>query len=320
MFCASLRRRPSITAILSTLSSPCGLALRETTLSTHDIAFPLPLRAAQPPTLASPPRRLLFLLLTPSTVTPTTLPATLTRIQHFASLTGGTDIAIVFLLNAASAPAPAPTRASYPTLAPGSAPPPPSNPAFVSAKSLLAHTTTTTTTTTPPLPDGIHAYTALAAALFAPDLPTIPLVPLAQLVGLPALLRRYVDGVSSSLVKTPMPTEPKVRAEELLALCTTRPPLGRQAVFVVTDLFADLRRVAAAAAPVFAAGALGESSHGSETDVEMGEAGGYGGQMGWRGEGARGDQNEGVKRLYEYLDADEVEGILDFWREEWVAE
>ncbi|KAK5016506.1 hypothetical protein LTR16_001372 [Cryomyces antarcticus] len=285
MFCASLRRRPSITSILSTLSSPSGLALRETTLSTHDIAFPLPLRAPQPPNPASPPRHLLVLLLTPST--------------HFASLTGGTDITIVFLLDAASAPIPGPAKAPHPTSAPGSTPPPRSNPAFVSAKSLLAHTTTTTATTTPTPPplNGIHAYTTLAAALFAPDLPTIPLVPLAQLVGLPALLRRYVDGISSSLARTAMLTGPKVRAEELLALCTTRPPLGRQAVFVVTDLFADLRSVAAAAAPVPAAGTLGEFSRGyaagadggtfprhlysSEADVEMGEAGGYGGQMGW---------------------------------------
>ena len=118
MFCTTLRRRLSYASALSSLIAVDGLKLRgepqrlllhfpaqtdrartENRLETHDLAIPLSASLDTNTSNAEPTRELRVLLLAPSWTLEASLPSTLDRLHHFASLTGGQDLAIVFLLN-----------------------------------------------------------------------------------------------------------------------------------------------------------------------------------------------------------------------------
>ncbi|KAK3675696.1 hypothetical protein LTR78_004337 [Recurvomyces mirabilis] len=91
MFCASLRRRASFSSVVPALIATEDLKLRESRLVTHDIAIPLS---------TTPDRQLRLLLLSPTSVSEAKLEGTIARVRHFASLTGGQDISIIFSLEA----------------------------------------------------------------------------------------------------------------------------------------------------------------------------------------------------------------------------
>ncbi|KAJ9648387.1 hypothetical protein H2199_001241 [Coniosporium tulheliwenetii] len=149
--------------------------------------------------------------------TPAVLPATLSRIQHFAALTGATDIAIIFLL---------------------SPPVPPTNSTRNGASnSHQPHSAASSAS-------GLHAYHQLSASLLMhADIPSIPLLPLSDLSSLESLLRTYVSALC-----TPQPAAAPQKlpnaAMELLPFCTTSPPMRQETVIRLTDLFSSLRDLA----------------------------------------------------------------------------
>ncbi|KAK6433637.1 hypothetical protein LTR95_010180 [Oleoguttula sp. CCFEE 5521] len=88
MFCTSLRRRHAFAdAVQELIDTP------EYDLSTHDLAIPI--KSSD----NTSTRQLRVLLLSPVDTATKTLPATLVRIERFTALTGGVDLAIVFLLS-----------------------------------------------------------------------------------------------------------------------------------------------------------------------------------------------------------------------------
>lgn len=238
MFCTTLRNRSSYAAILPVLTSPSGLALKgkyllypagrlhrhsclpESQLDTHDISLPLaelgPPSAAHPVRLHQAPRHLRLLLLSPRSTLAFQLEETINRVLHFASLTGGIDIALVLLLHAA--------------------------PATTTARAMASSVSAPASGT-----EGVHAYARLQAALLArPDIPSIPLLPMANLQDLPDLIKSYAQAPKGKLSAV-VPWQ-NVSAIDLLAFCTVNPPLSRWALDLTSDLFSSIADVAEAAA------------------------------------------------------------------------
>ncbi|GAB7356702.1 hypothetical protein MBLNU459_g7409t2 [Dothideomycetes sp. NU459] len=280
MFCTSLRRRASFASVVPALISTPGLSLKESQLDTHDIALKLP-RRDKPVTST-----LCFLLLSPTSVL-SDLDATLTRIEHFASLTGGLNIAMVLLLSS-------PSRSSS------------------SSSSSTTHTPAATATDPHPAePDpllGQHSYAQLQATLLSrPDLPWIPILPLARVAGLPSLLQSYAGSVGRG---PPAPPEPGARSLDLLAQCTVEAPLSPLARDLASDVFRSLAELAGAATAVVAAAAV-------EGGREIG---------GWASPSfsVPSDRTRGARKAFEVLReqvGDEVvEGMLEFWAGEWIAD
>ncbi|KAK0126481.1 hypothetical protein ONS95_008078 [Cadophora gregata] len=90
MFCTSLRKRPEWATVPNVLLSSQKPRWREQSLTTHDLAIPVP-------NGDGPLDTFLFLTLSPSDTQP---PASaLARIQHLYHHTGGRNVGIVFLLN-----------------------------------------------------------------------------------------------------------------------------------------------------------------------------------------------------------------------------
>ncbi|PVH85833.1 hypothetical protein DL98DRAFT_511366 [Cadophora sp. DSE1049] len=90
MFCTSLRKRPEWATVPNTLLSSQKPRWGEQSLTTHDLAIPIPNRDGSLDTF-------LFLALSPSDIQP---PASaMARIQHLYHHTGGRNVGIVFLVN-----------------------------------------------------------------------------------------------------------------------------------------------------------------------------------------------------------------------------
>ncbi|OJD29473.1 opa3 domain-containing protein [Diplodia corticola] len=282
MFCTTLHRRKSFSSAIPALTVNPGLNLREYCLNTHDLALPLPRQGS-----ADVTRTLRVLLLSPTCAAPSALPATLTRIQHFAALNGGMDSIIMFLLNPDSSAA--------------------------------------TTHTSPHQPGqqhqqqqrpqiGLHAYAHLTSTLLTdPSLSALPLLPLPSTPSLTPILQTYIrtnsaaraarrvqerkNNKSTTTIVSPSTTPPSSTfntALDLLPWCTAdsaAAPLGRDVVFRLTDLFGSLREVAAVAV-----------AHGS----------------------GDGDGDDGLRAKVEemvLLVGERTAGdVLDFWVEEWVAD
>ncbi|EON64244.1 hypothetical protein W97_03475 [Coniosporium apollinis CBS 100218] len=148
-------------------------------------------------------------------------------------------------------------------------------------------------TTSSPV-SGLHAYHQLSAFLLThADIPSIPLLPLSELSSLEPLLRMYV-----STLCTPNPAAVPQKlpnaAMELLPFCTTSPPMRQETVIRLTDVFSSLRDVAA----------LG----GVDMDVDG------------RDEGSVARAEEAVRGLVEMFGEEEARAVVEFWKEEWVAE
>ncbi|KAK0818945.1 hypothetical protein LTR02_003296 [Friedmanniomyces endolithicus] len=287
MLCTTLRRRASFSSVVLALTTTAGLSLRESRLETHDIAIPL--GAILDPTtgIATTTQHLRYLLLAPSSVDQRQIGVTLNRIQHFASLTGGQDLAIVFLLQ----PPPATT--------------------IIPAKQLLDDASNCSKSSS----DGMYAYTSLQAALMdRSDIPYIPILPLATLSTLPDLLKRD----ASSRARSPPKAISKLpRSLNLLRLCTANPPMPQQTAYMLSDLFPNLRDLAMACTNISSApgssspSARAAASLLSSQDTEMfgmstqaSYAGGYG----------------KLKRLRDLVGEQQCMDVVDFWREEWTAD
>ncbi|KAK4998191.1 hypothetical protein LTR66_002532 [Elasticomyces elasticus] len=284
MFCTSLRRRSSYSSICHLLTASSGLGLREHRLDTHDIEVSVKSLVDPVTGNTRTTRRLRFLLLSPSTTSDAALQNTLERVARFTALTGGQDIAIVFLL-------------SHPAAA-----------SFVSARS-LAHGIDGITNPC----DGMHAYMKLQAELFTrDDIPNVSILPLAKPEGLPTLIKNHVETLAKPKFLHPRPVD----CSQMLAHCSSTPPLGQFAVDVVSDCFPSLRHLAlAATVPEIQQAndvSLIQDSYGlHDWTTRSPERTAGGGSL---------DVCHGLTPLLDLLSRKEVQDIADFWKEEWVAE
>ncbi|KAK4965586.1 hypothetical protein LTR66_003677 [Elasticomyces elasticus] len=283
MFCTSLRRRSSYSSICHTLTASSILGLREHKLDTHDIEVSVKSLADPVTGNTRTTRQLRFLLLSPSSTSDVELQNTLERVARFAALTGGQDIAIVFLLSHHAAAS------------------------FVSARS-LAHGIGGITDPC----DGMHAYMKLQAELFTrDDIPNVSILPLAKPEGLPTLIKNHVKTLAKPKFLHPRPVD----CSKMLAHCSSTPPLGQFAVDVVSDYFPSLRHLATAATvPEIQQvnDPLTQDSYNLRNwTARSPEHTADGGSL---------DVCHSLALLLDLLSRKEVQDIADFWKEEWVAE
>ncbi|KAF2771942.1 hypothetical protein EJ03DRAFT_349156 [Teratosphaeria nubilosa] len=284
MFCTTLRRRPSFAPVIPTLQTANGLALHESKLTTHDLSLPFnPTVGAK----TTKTRRHRFLLLSPSAVADDDrIEETLKRIHRFASLTGGQDLAIVFLLSAPK-----------------------------DARAVKEYSGADT--------DGLCTYTKLQATLATrTDIPYLALLPLSTLSSLPALLERYL----TALATRPHPAPPASQAVtnfSLLHLCTAAPGgrMPAQTAYLVSDIFPDCAALAGActagvtereSSPSQRVGegrGVGVSASQIERDMEMDED----------GEGS-GKVEERLVRLKALVGEQEYRDLVQFWGDEWTVD
>lgn len=270
----------------------------ESQLTTHDLSIPLNANVDRKAGNTLPGRLLRLLLLSRNSVSDSKLDATIYRIQHFAFLTGGQDLAIVFLLAASPSTS------------------------FVSAEQLA--------TDSPHIADpddtsGIYAYTKLQAELNNhPSIPYIPILPLAKLDGLSNLLKKHVE----ARTRTPPPPKSVATPFELLQLCTANPPMPQQTAFVLSDLFSSVEGLAEACTSV--SSAPGSSSPSARVVAGDGVAlssqvgHGTGGDllddlMVWT-QSTSTENGEKLKKLRDLVGEKQCVDVVDFWREEWVVE
>jgi hypothetical protein len=208
------------------------------------------------------------------------LPRTLDRIHHFAGLTGGQDLIIVFLL---SEPANADTNTSNNTIS-------------------------STTSAHPTL-----AFTHLQASLLPrTDIPYIPILPLANLSNLPDLLLKHTSALSHKHHQPSIPPNNTSKPLELLELATTEPPMDRGTLFFVTDCFANLRELAVACTEpgLDLRGLLEGSSDGFDGAQGLRYEGGEG----------RVAATERLRELRGLIGAERFGEVTEFWGDEWVVE
>lgn len=306
MFCTSLRRRASFASITARLTGSENLGLRgtlhrrpyvstdgltataESQLGTHDLALPVTtsIDPRTGSTVAS--RTLRVLLFSPSSVSDEKLSETVERIRRFASLTGGHDLAIAFLLQSAPSAG------------------------FVSAKDLKENAVTPQA----PDDDGIVAYSKLQATLTDhAEIPCVPVLLLAKLESLPEVLMKHVGYLSRPKQRASPPTTPFA----LLQLCTASPPMSQHTAFILSDLFADLRELAAVCTAVSSAPnssspsvrAAGLSSQPYSTQ---------GGGMETGLQYSEGIALGKLKQLRDLVGEQECADIVDFWKEEWTID
>jgi hypothetical protein len=215
------------------------------------------------------------------------LPTTLDRVHRFASLTGGQDLAIVFLLNL------------------------PKSSSFISVKDLTSASSDPEAGT-----KGVLAYAKLQASLLPrSDIPHVPILPLALLEGLPGLLTKY----ATSLARTPQRVSASTSPFEMLQLSTTEPPMDRQTAYFATDCFTSLRDLAVvctelvveptSSSPSFGAG-RGTSSQSGLT--------GHHGHLGYAYQGH--DAAERLRQIRDLVGEQLYAELVEFWLEEWTVD
>ncbi|KAE9964272.1 hypothetical protein BLS_008499 [Venturia inaequalis] len=197
-FCNTLRRRPSCSGLIPVLLAADGLPFKESELKTHDLAIPIPSQVN--------PRSLRVIILTPSSLSPEKMDATLSRLQHFESLTGGTDSAIMFPL--------------FPA------------PSAIGAKNNASE----------PFPSSLHAFTEAQLLLMEQSI-NIPILPLSAPSSLPKIISSFISSLNSSLaVSTTM--KPVNAAVDVLPYATGNGSMSQEVHIAMTDMFTSMRDVA----------------------------------------------------------------------------
>ncbi len=254
-------------------------------MATHDLEIPINTSPNPRNGNTTPSRRLRVLLLAPSAVSEAKLAETFERVSHFASLTGGEDVAIVFLLH------------------------PPQTSNFVSAKHLANGTEDPSTKT-----EGVYAYSKLQAEMIhRSDIPYVTTLPLSSLEELPALLKRHIAHLS----RPPLQQKPAATSFELLQLCTANPPMAQQTAFILSDLFTDLRDLATTCTTVNSAP---DSSSPSERAGLSQMSGAFDSSNGLSSQFFEANATSKLKRLRDLVGDQECCDIVDFWKEEWLLE
>ncbi|OTA29373.1 hypothetical protein BTJ68_09877 [Hortaea werneckii EXF-2000] len=311
-FCHNLRRRQSFKSIIPDLTVQGGLGL-EKNLDTHDLILPLQPFLDPRTGHALAARQLRFLLLSSSAVAEAQLEATIERIQRFASLTGGKDLAIVFLL----ASPPPPAQPTAPIIANS----------FTTAKKLAQQTAQLSADTERGNVDGVVAWTKLQAELTnRSDIPYIPILPLTALCQLPQLVQKHVAALN-----TPSHPAPKqsVNTFDLLQQCTSNPPMDRQTAYCLSDLFVNMEELAAACTGISSAPQSSSPSARAAARASI-EAGSYVQTDGllddplpWtsqNGTSAIGDDGGRMKlkQMRDLVGEKQCIEVVDFWKEEWL--
>lgn len=257
----------------------------ESSLVTHDLAIPLPTPLGSIKGANRTPE-LRLLLLAPSSVSDSNLSGILDRIHRFAALTGGQNLAIVFLLN------------------------PPIASTLVTVKDLTANYSNRATDI-----NGVIAYARLHAALLPrQDIPHVPILPLATVEGLPELLKNHVDTISRNVQLLAPATTPF----ELLHLCTTEPPMDRQTAYFVTDCKESLRELATICA--LSLNSSGSHSDGSLLGASKASGLNRDGSSDSQGIGYDLRAMDHLRTLRDLVGDDRCREIVDFFGREWVVE
>lgn len=230
-------------------------------------------------------RRLRALLFDTASVSTKTIDDTFERIQHFASLTGGQDLVIVFLLN------------------------PPRDSSFISAKELAKASHDGIAQQ-----DAIRAYSKIQAEMVnRPEIPYIPILPTSTLEGLSNILEKYIARVTS---KTP---EPKASTTPfaLLQQCTANQPMSDQTAYNLTDIFSNLKDLAAACTSVSSApNSSSPSARAASTQVSSINE--FGTEFGTQSSDITAASK--LKELRGLIGQQECQDIIDFWKEEWTVQ
>jgi len=193
----------------------------ESQLTTHDLTVPIkPVSDATTGHPQATIRYLRVLLFSPSAVEDAKLAATVQRVQRFAYVTGGRDIAIIFTISV----------------------PPPATPSttFTTAKQLALTMTPAVSTSA-----GAVAYYKLKLELqkYA-ETRSINVLPSPTPAGVPRLLHSHAASLTGGLL--PQDATMPSTGFDLLQLCTTNPPMAQQTAYVLSDLFPNLRTLAEA--------------------------------------------------------------------------
>lgn len=256
------------------------LTLRvENRLDTHDLAIPIDAGA----TATEAARQFRVLLLAPSWMSASNLLNTLDRIHRFTSLTGGQDIAVVFLLN------------------------PPKISSFISVKDLSSTNNDLEAGTR-----GVFAYTQLEAALLQrDDIPHVPILPLASVEDLPKLLSKHI----ATLSRKPQVAPAHTSSFGMLQISTTEPPMDQQTAYFATDCFDSLHEMAVACtqpeAELTSSSPLFRASGGPALQSDFGQS-----RRICQTSGA----GEGSGRLRDLVGEQKYRELIDFWLDEWIVE
>lgn len=155
---------------------------------------------------------------------------------------------------------------------------------------------------------GIPAYASLQAQLLhLTEASSIPVLPLATLDGLSALLKTYTAGLSRPLPKA----APLTRSLDLLPYCSACGPLPQFAVNLTTDLFTSLQDLATTALRA-------DVKRSRNTEAMQGQM--------WDSEEQEqllteeGGADERMAMLRDQLGQETLDGMIDFWADEWVAD
>lgn len=263
----------------------------ESQLITHDISLPLDAGIDAKTGKALPTRQLRLLLLSRTSVSADKLDETLKRVRHFASLTGGQDLAIVFLLSA-----------------------PPTG-SFMSAKQVANGATAAGASDT----DGVYAYTKLQAEMVGRnDVPYIPILPLASLESLPILLTKHVAAITRPR-QLHATTKPIATSFELLQLCTAIPPMQQQTGYILSDLFSSLQELAEACTTVSSAPNSSSPSARAAAVAGLSQTDDMYG-LSTRTNGMEDSAHGKLKRLRDLVGEQQCMDIVDFWRDEWTVD
>jgi len=146
-----------------------------------------------------------IIFLTESTIMQENLQPTLARLQHFDSLTGGVDCAILFLL-----------------------------PSSISAENVNYKEMATSCFATP-----MHGYAQLQVTLLESNL-RIPLLPLMGPASLPRTVQLYTGALNAKKTTPKQPTA----VRDLVPHCTGNAPMKADTFTTITDQFACLRDLA----------------------------------------------------------------------------
>lgn len=256
----------------------------ESRLETHDVEIPIT-HCVQPRTVnASVKRALRVMVLSSSSVREAKLEDTLQRMRHFASLTGGQDLAIVFLLN------------------------PPGDSTFMSAMDFAKSSHTGDSNT-----DGILAYSKLQAEIINHnEIPHVPILPLATIEGLTQVLAKHTTELSRPIRTSKALTTPF----ELLRLCTTCSPMPQKTAFILSDLFINLKDFAAACSS--ASSSRNSCSRSTRVaDLAFYHSSSFDLPGGTDVQGPSSDSLIRLKQLRDLIGDRAFRDVIDFWVEEW---
>ncbi|KAI7278050.1 hypothetical protein KC345_g6199 [Hortaea werneckii] len=308
-----LRRRQSFKPIIPDLTVQGGLGLLEKNLGTHDLILPFQLFVDPRTGHALAARQLRFLLLSSSAMAEAKLEATIERIQRFASLTGGKDLAILFLL-ASPPPSAQPTAPMITN-------------SFTTAKKLAQETAQLSADSERGNVDGVVAWTKLQAELTnRSDIPYIPILPLTAICQLPQLVQKHVAALN-----IPSHSAPKQSANtfDLLQQCTSNPPMDQQTAYSLSDLFVNMEELAAACTGISSAPQSSSPSARAAARASV-EAGSHvqandllDDPLTWtsqNGTSAIGDDGGRMKlkQLRDLVGEKQCIEVVGFWKEEWL--